>query len=88
MHCYINIIHYLSCINQNESTMRTEVTRRRVAKIAENYLLPEPYETNHELSIQKCLDFVVTSNYVTIENGFVMATDQELELAIDDYFNN
>lgn len=67
--------------------MRTVVTRRRVAKIAENYLLPEPYETNHELSIQKCLDFVVTSNYVTLEKGFVMATDQELFLAVDDYYN-
>lgn len=68
--------------------MRTVVTRRRVAKIAENYLLPEPYEKDHEKRIQYCLDFVVQSEYVIIENGFVMATDKELELAIDDYFNN
>lgn len=67
--------------------MRTVVTRRRVAKIAENYLLPEPYEPNHARTIDFCMNFIVLSSYVSIENGFVLASDQDLEMAVDEYFN-
>lgn len=67
--------------------MKTVVTRTRVKKIAVNYLLPEPYETNHERTIDFCMRYIVFSPYVSIEDGFILASDQDLKMVIDEYFN-
>ena len=68
--------------------MRTLVTKARVDEIADNYILPEPYETNREATLRFCFEWVVGTNYTVFENGKLLATDQELELAVDEYFNN
>lgn len=66
---------------------KTKVNIERVKAIAEDYILPFPYDPKPELTLQHCYEAVVSDYRTEFQGTDLIADDETLEQIIDEYFN-